>query len=172
MKKVGDYLASYALSCHKISGDDFDLFARSAYNRYYYAVFLSVKRMLVKIRGSDFEIAHADAPCYVRGAVRDSILRELKKRRRGLLVSDSRFFELKSLLHRSSERVAKLLDDSRPVRVAADYRPEIKITYENNTISLISCKQSVASSWVDQANMHCSEILMVWRDCGEVEIQS
>jgi len=89
MQVVAHFLQIEAL---KIQGSDKDLYARSAYNRYYYDIFLATRRMFSELDASWALLAHKDYP----GLLRGQITRQFKLARTKAVRADDS--ELQSIL--------------------------------------------------------------------------
>lgn len=157
MKIVGDQLATWALA--QAEDDKKDLFGRSAFNRYYYAAFLSTRQMLGEFEPKWERTAHRNIPDLLKGALK----RELKSaidlsRPEGIKVIDK---------HNSSvNALADLLEQAYKVRISADYEPEVRIQQKDEVISLSGHTLTSAEEWPDRADSYCKAIRDAWKVAG------
>ncbi|WP_186129797.1 hypothetical protein [Burkholderia gladioli] len=138
-----------------------DLFGRSAFNRYYYATFLEVKKGLGSLKTEWATMAHAGVPEVLRGTVQ----RELKQgMRKALKLSDS---EVVSLCERAKSAVldlADLMERGYAIRVAADYHPEISVDFsDGSNFKLNTVTVRDARTWPSRAEVFMGVIVSAWK---------
>ncbi len=78
MQVVGKHLSEFALSIRGTSPDD-GLFARSAFNRYYYATFLASRRLLIETTGT-VGLPHKALPEYLIGQFQKTVIKQYPAR--------------------------------------------------------------------------------------------
>ncbi|MXR70311.1 hypothetical protein GNT65_16760 [Shewanella sp. JBTF-M18] len=166
MKYVGERLEELAISNGNFSHSN--LLGRSAFNRYYYAAFLSTREMLGTLQHSWRGTPHAEIPNLLRQALRKPAEREIQKMiKAGMLDLGDRSRILTSIKTNGSA-LAQLLTEAYDARLIADYQPEEKIVMEDKVIKLGHHKLSSARNWPDQANRYCALILRTWKELGLV----
>ncbi|MCG7946749.1 MAG: hypothetical protein N0C84_10455 [Candidatus Thiodiazotropha taylori] len=164
MKIVGEKLESWALEQKAV--DDKDLFGRSAFNRYYYAIFLLTREMLGEFKKSWKGTMHASIPDLLRTSVKKEVNKTLKSAIRNGLISQG---ESSQIIHQhniSLNALANLLEEAYQVRKIADYEPEITIQQKRNVLSLDRHKLTSAKTWPDRAASYCKVIRKVWKEVG------
>lgn len=161
MEQVGNALADQAI---KLRGDpaDADLFGRSAFNRYYYAVFYIAREMLGDFSVEWQTVPHASVPQLLVGQVR----REIQKfKQRANKLGDTESVSLCSHAIESLDRLSELLRQGYSVRVTADYDPTVQIKFEDGTsqFSLASMTIGTARNWAQRAGFLTSSVRRAWR---------
>ncbi|MTI99752.1 MAG: hypothetical protein FH752_14145 [Marinobacter adhaerens] len=164
MKIVGEKLESWALG-QKDEAEK-DLFGRSAFNRYYYAVFLSTRVMLGEFKASWRGTMHASIPDLLRTSVRKEVAKTSKAAARKGLISEAESSQIIQQHNVSVRALAGLLEDAYQVRIIADYEPEIVVHQERDVLSLDSHKLTSAKTWPDRAESYCKSIRKVWKELG------
>lgn len=139
-----------------------ECFGRSAFNRYYYAIFLEVKDTLLKANPDWKRKAHAEYPILLE----IEIQKILKTGRvKAIKLGDQDTVNLCSRAISSTLSLAKLLKKGYSVRVAADYRHE-EIPLEffgTDSFSLNTTKIEDAGEWLHKAKFHLSSISNAWK---------
>lgn len=79
MQEVAHYLQ---MKAHATTGPERDLFARSAYNRYYYACFLEMRSAVTEMRPEWARSPHKSYPELLSGSVTKTLKTERKKAQR------------------------------------------------------------------------------------------
>jgi hypothetical protein len=123
MESVALFLQSKANSCLRDSRD-FDLFGRSSFNRYYYAVYLQVRSMLGGLNETWATAQHKSIPELLTGQV----LAKIKSQRtRAARLGDNEAVEICNRAAASVHALATLMREAYAVRVTADYCPDIAV---------------------------------------------
>jgi hypothetical protein len=144
---VARHLRDRALALSPQSGDDADLFGRSAFNRYYYSAYLTTKRLL-QPAFSEMPDKHAAIPDFLRGTVS----KELKRRKvRALRVEDHVATRLAQYGCRAALELADVLVRGYSARVAADYHPEVSVSFYEYGFKLNEVQLNDAESWPHRA---------------------
>lgn len=129
MKVVGDNLAKTALS--ETDVDSAGLYAKSAYNRYYYHCWLELRDELVSLIGGSKKIGHGgEAGSTLNGSYKVKIRRELDK------LYPTASSTKKDELDVFVKEVVVLIDKLYRIRDAADYRNDAKITINGANIEI------------------------------------
>lgn len=164
MNIVGDDLANTARG----TNDEvrFDLFARSAYNRYYYSVFLHVRMVLRTIDSRWATPAHADIPIYFRCKVLTKLVKQINVAENTGQITPDEAKRMFSLAATAAKDLAIMLDSAREVRTIADYQPENTVTREGAVINLGGCKLGTAKNWKQRAETQAKTILYVYGKLG------
>ena len=164
MKIVGEQLESWALE--RRAHDEKDFFGRSAFNRYYYAVFLLTREMLGEFKTSWKGTMHASIPNLLRTSVKKEVVQTLEKAVRSGFMTKGESSQIIQQHNRSLAELADLIEMAYQVRIIADYEPEIAIQQERNVLSLDSHKLTSAKTWPDRASAYCKAIRKVWKEVG------
>ena len=160
MEIVGRHLRDEALS-RSISSEK-DLFARSSFNRFYYAAFLRVTRGLAIMSPEWGGLPHSDIPPLLRGKVTSALKKLHSQAKRN---DDSDLVSKISFALRAAGELANLLDQGRMTRVAADYRPDQFVDFSSfEDFSLNMVTVTMASSWGHKANAHMQKLERAWRE--------
>lgn len=159
MHEVALHLQKAAVA-KRSNADEFDQFGRSAFNRYYYSLFLEV-RSLIREFEPDWAGAHSQLPQELTG----SIMREFKSKRKSA-VSRKQTDSL-PILDRGVQglhALANLLSSANTVRVKADYFPEVRISdLGSDRFSLASVQVTEAHNWLGDARHKLEWVRRAWR---------
>tara|TARA_Y100000589_G_C26891153_1_gene522158 strand:- start:37 stop:537 length:501 start_codon:yes stop_codon:yes gene_type:complete len=164
MKIVGEQLESWALD-RKVETER-DLFGRSAFNRYYYAVFLLTREMLGEFKASWKKTMHANIPDLLRTAVKKEVVKASKRAVSNGVMTQAETSQLIQQHNRSLSELAELLEKAYQVRLIADYEPDVAVQQERNVLSLDSHKLTTARDWPSRAAAYCKAIRKVWTEVG------
>ena len=165
MNIVGDHLADVARRSKASDKIGFDLFGRSAYNRYYYSVFLHVRMVLMTIDSRwapPYKLAHNSVPGLFRGRVLTKLTKQLEVAQKSGQITPDEAKQMFSWAHTAAEELAMLLDSAREVRTVADYHPETAVTREGAVIKLSDCKLDTAKNWKRRAETLAKTILYIY----------
>jgi len=158
MQSVGHNLEVEAM---KRPADENDLFARSAFNRYYYNLFLSVRVVLSGFDPSYSKIGHKDYPNVLSG----TLIKEFQKigKQANKLGDYTLYNETKKAVHAAKE-LAGQMTEANAIRIVADYYPETKIQFgQGGRYSLNSYSISKAHNWDRMTSTHLKTIEAVLR---------
>lgn len=159
MEQVAHHLQKAAVA-RRSTPEDFDQFGRSAFNRYYYATFLSV-RTLIKEFEPDWAGGHATVPDMLNGSISKEInnFRKAAQRR-----SEQEAVGICNRALSAAAGLAQMMKTANAVRVTADYNPDIKIKDEKtDRFSLGPTNITDAHAWIDQAKVWIPTIRRAWR---------
>lgn len=159
MEVVGQHLEAQAVG-RLANPTEFDLFGRSAFNRYYYATFLLAREMMrtfdPKWRGT-----HKDFPRALTEAT-GKVIKTAK--RRAQKVGDKSLEDKCSVGVHHLHELASLLRSAYAARTIADYEPEeLMRRDEDGRISLGLIQMSAAKHWPIQARHHIGQIEEAWK---------
>lgn len=162
MKAVGKKLEDLALA----ERDEvlLDLYGRSAYNRYYYAAFLTVRDMIRKLDGEDKRIKHASISEILEGRIRKKLKSAIEKLERKGFLKKAEAARYRSSVHRATRSLSDVMKLAYDLRAVADYEPEVKVKMNSNVIYLEEYKLSRAQHWYDEANAYCLTLLAIWKE--------
>jgi len=164
MQIVGDELQRLALAEHNLTS--FDLLGRSAFNRYYYAAFLTTRRTLGMMQSNWKGTAHAEIPNLLEKALRKPVSNQLKNQLRIGLIDEGDKSRILTNVHSAGYELAQLLKNAYHARILADYEPEIPLTKEHDIIMLQSYKLTTAQEWPNKAEILCKRLLKGWKEAG------
>ena len=160
MENVALFLQTKANSCLPDSCD-FDLFGRSSFNRYYYAVYLQVRSMLGDLNETWATAQHASIPELLTGQVMAKIKMQ---RARAARVRDNEAVEICNRAVASANELATLMRDAYAVRVTADYRPDIAVEPDDRgRFRLNLVPVTTAHEWPARAREFGRRITRAWR---------
>jgi hypothetical protein len=158
MQRVAKHLQ---LTAVRTAVEERDAFARSAYNRYYYGIFLRIREMLKQMNPDWSSLAHAAYPQVLSGQVERTFKSELKKARKR---NDSELVQSIEQAGRSIAELCKILTKANLARVVADYEPEKTVEFENaDRFSLNMVDITEAHGWSARVALHCRLVLGAWR---------
>jgi len=164
MRIVGEQLQVWAED-KKVEHEK-DIFARSAFNRFYYASFLITRDMLGELKPEWKKTAHKNIPDLLRTSVKKAVDKELKKLFRKGVVSPGEMSALKTSLNGATSELSNLLTEAYDLRVIADYEPEVPVLTKNKVLLLRKYKLNSAREWPGKTGAFCKTIRKVWRDVG------
>jgi hypothetical protein len=164
MQIVGKHLSDFAMSIRGTSPDD-TLFARSAFNRYYYATFLASRQLLIDTMGKG-ELPHKVVPEYLMGQFQNTVKRQIQIGFKSGVLSSADRARMLGALKQNTLLLRELLVLAYGVRVLADYEPDVPIAVTVDTYSLGASTLSSASNWASRAQMHCKNLHKIWKDLG------
>ena len=157
MKIVGDKLRELALVNR--GGVEFDLLGRSAFNRYYYAAYLEVRKMLSLLDDKWAKVGHSKIPEIVKNSLKTRVQQHLKKTSVSKALTKSEKSTVLGNITRHGGQLSELMDNAYYVRVIADYKPDTKVTCEGSVIMLDTCKLDTARNWQKRVEVLCKDIL-------------
>lgn len=164
MQVVGDYLIREA---SQITAEtDKDLFGRSAFNRYYYAAFLTIRRLFSEVDDNLNEPPHGQIPELLTVTLHRKFKRIINKQERDGFMTTDQAQELRSSVHQALQSLADLMRYAYSIRKVADYQPETKIELSNGLIEIAGCESSVARSWCDEVEVKVNQVCDIWRQLG------
>ena len=135
MHSVAHHLQLEAVRLVPTSEADADSFARSAFNRYYYATFLCVRETLTTVdQKYDASLNHKGIPELLKGTVQRRI-KAIQKKASKLgdtsLVTDCRQTGSQNLA------LAVMLEKAYATRVVADYTPQTPVDFRSDRKSVV-----------------------------------
>jgi hypothetical protein len=166
MRLVGDHLAVEAKTRGLV--DERDLFGRSAFNRYYYSAFLSVRAVLKKIDPSWATPSHQSVPEVLKGEVLKRIKKEIQTSQKAGLLSHSQGLQYYSAASAAANELSNLLVSARETRRVADYEPETKLLDNGQVLKLGKYSLEAAKSWEDRVKAQSGTILKIYAQLGLV----
>jgi hypothetical protein len=153
MHEVGDYLRDKAIATNA------DLFGRSAFNRYYYAAYLSARELLQELNPKWAATPHKAIPDLLEGIVVDQLKAIAKRQGQHGTVTSA---------YKAASEIANVLRTAYAVRVVADYRPNNRVDFSNGTFKLVDHSVAEAASWVRRVDGPKGTLLRLYRSLGIV----
>jgi len=146
---------------HAMAVGERDAFARSAYNRYYYACYLEIRAAFKEMSDEWGRAAHKSFPEILRSA----ISRNLKAGRRSAnRLGDSELEKRINQALRSCLELASIIERANSARIIADYNPEIGVGFTGVArFSLNGVEITEAHEWYGRVRVLTSQILSTWR---------
>lgn len=159
MHIVGHHLQLQAVA---VGAGEKDAYARSAFNRYYYSAFLTVREMLRKLDPAWSSPDHAGIPGLLRGQVQ----RKLKAGKPpAQKIGDTALVSKIERAVRSIHELAEILNTARGIRVVADYEAEEPVVFDGiPRFTLRSVDITDAHDWAGAARLHCATIQSAWEE--------
>jgi hypothetical protein len=142
---------------------DFDVFGRSAFNRYYYASYLITREMLGQLEPAWARTPHKGIPDLLNQTIAKKI-RNAAQQQSGKLISMHDAKQIRIDANVSVGDLATLLTSAYTVRCIADYDPDQRIHIANSSFTLFSHTNHEASQWPKRATIHSKTILRIWRN--------
>jgi hypothetical protein len=164
MKVVADSLRDSAMNAK--DDTESDLFCRSAFNRYYYAVFHLTKSALKESNLWPNDLSHKGLPEYLTGKA----LRKVKHALRQAGVFDSEgyrrekdaFFRLQKIMSRQAE----ILTFAYSIRCKADYDLDVKSIYIRGSLQFHSVRVEAAEDWVKDTLNNVTRLREALKELG------
>jgi uncharacterized protein (UPF0332 family) len=166
MSAVADHLSQVAKSR---KADEADAFGRAAFNRYYYAVFLSSRDLLMQVERSWSQTPHKNIPDLLEEALVNRVRDSLKKDKKHYgLVKEGRAKSLLNQAIAATGEIAGILRTAYDVRITADYKPEEKVIFEPPTFRLATHTEAEAKQWLTRIDRNKGIILSVAKEIALV----
>ncbi|MDB5740767.1 MAG: hypothetical protein JWP16_1807 [Alphaproteobacteria bacterium] len=158
MQVVGHFLQMEAIKNHSGARD---LYARSAYNRYYYGVFLNTRAMFAGLDSSWSALAHKSYPDVLKGKLTKRFKQE---RYRAIKAGDAELVEILNAALQAAVALASLMEKAYGVRVVADYKPEELVQFStSDRFSLKSIDITDAHNWESTVSLWIGAIQRAWK---------
>jgi hypothetical protein len=163
--EVAEFLSERA---RKSSADDADAFGRSAFNRYYYACFLSVRDLLAKMDDAWVRQGHSNIPDLLEGKLLNRIRVEAKKQHKVRMLNDRRMNSIIREAGTAAGDIAEVLRLAYQVRVVADYDPGQSVIINKGTLWLANHSDAQAKGWMTKVEQRKGVLLNISRRLGIV----
>lgn len=147
-------------------GIDFDLFARTAFNRYYYACYRLARRMLAEIYPDDPVPPHKALPEKIENTLYKFLRDAATKAARTGAITESEAMKIKHSVREATNDLSNVLRAGYAVRCIADYELDEAVVKQNGKIVLYSTSLASASNWFDRANRFCGTLISEWHALG------
>jgi len=162
MKAVADKLTSLA-------NDELDvglqnLYGRSAFNRYYYCIFLVTRDLLREYKVEWSKSKHKQIPDILVVTFKKELIKEVKKTLRHNLVTESEASKAITQIRTSTAELSSLLIEAYDARCIADYEPEVLLNNLDKNLLLGEYKLNTASTWPSKAQSYCKSIRRILKD--------
>ena len=158
MQVVGLYLQKEAV---KDLGNEKDLFARSAYNRYYYSAFLTTRSLFANLNPDWATLPHKSYPEVLNGKI---VKRLSEAKSRARKNDDHELVSILDAAIRAAKALASLMEKANGVRVVADYHPAEQVEFKDTQrFSLKQIDITEAHGWLDQVVYWNSAIANAWK---------
>lgn len=170
MQLVGDHLCSYAISL-AIDDSTFDEFARSSYNRYYYAAFMNVRSACSIIVGRPVRVPHKEMPNYLRTEIAKLFKQALLRAWKTKCISDANYARDVAAVAANLRRIGTILEIGYAARCVADYEPahlvqRVGAGVGNAHYLLRGTDVRDAKQWPKDVVIAIGSVLNVWRRLG------
>ncbi|RQN41009.1 SPFH domain-containing protein [Paraburkholderia tropica] len=164
MEQVADSLARQAIA--SLDADGANLFGRSAFNRYYYGVYLAVRAMLQVGHPEIQRFQHKDLPDELTGKVRNRIMEASRQQIKRKLLDEGHAAQLIDSATTALRELAEILREGYRIRVVADYDPSAKAIVQNGHVLLQDKTTDAARQWGRRAERAIGQVKRVWRQLG------
>ncbi|MEQ1853960.1 MAG: hypothetical protein ABMA01_20505 [Chthoniobacteraceae bacterium] len=164
MKIVGDHLAGFASGT--TDDNEFDLFSRSAFNRYYYSAFLTVRSVLKRLDPAWAAPSHQAVPEVLKGEVLKRLKRHIRNAQKSGQISETKGNQIYHTAGTAASELSNLLTSAREIRRLADYEPETRVAKQSVNILLGKCTLAAASNWEQRVQIQSKTILKIYADLG------
>lgn len=165
LQQVADHLTACAKAR---TGDEADAFGRSAFNRYYYATFLTTRDLLVRIDSAWAKTRHAHVPTVLE----QDLLKRVRTTVKGLeargILAHGRGRSLINQANAASGDIASILRSAYEVRRSADYAPEERVVFEPTGFRLATHSDVEAKNWVTRVERAKGILINVSKELGLV----
>jgi hypothetical protein len=166
MIQVADYLSREA----KKSGQtDPDAFARTAFNRYYYAAFLSIREFLNTIDPAWIKSGHKNIPDVLTITLMKKIKKSADIQLRNNLINDRSKQKIIHQANTSTSDIANILKSAYEVRVVADYYPEKRVSFTRDNFILEKHSQREAENWKSKIDYNKGILLHIVKELAIVQ---
>ena len=165
MHQVAEHLSTEA---KRTTGDVADVFGRSAFNRYYYGVFLSVRRVLAASDSKWAKVAHKDIPELLEGEFTARVRNQVTQLSSHGLIPVSTGRRRVSEASSAASELASLLRVAYRVRIAADYEPDKRVTFDRDEFALDGSSQGEARGWQRRVDRWTGVLFGVMKGIGLV----
>jgi len=161
---VGDHLAAVAAG----TGDEneFDLFSRSAFNRYYYSAFLSVRSVLKTLDPAWATPSRQSMPAVLKGEVLNRLKRHVRTAQKTGQISHTKGNQLVRTAGTAASELSNLLVSARETRRLADYEPETRVMRAGSTTTLGQWTLDAARNWERRVEAQSKTIMKIYADVG------
>ena len=164
MRIVGDHLAGIAAT--KGDENEFDLFSRSAFNRYYYSAFLSVRSVLKTIDPAWATPSHQSMPEVLKGEVLNRLKRHIRIAQKSGQIAKAKGDQLLHTAGTAASELSNLLTSARETRRLADYVPETRVARSGATMTLGKWTLEAARNWERRVGAQSKTIMKIYADVG------
>lgn len=153
---------------HKLKNEELArAYGRSAFNRYYYACYLTSRDLVKKILpGTAFQ--HGEAPLLIEQNVVKLIRKNAQQHKRNELINAGEYSGIITTTTQSAAEIARILKVGYMVRGIADYEPDALVVFENDTFSIENHTESEAKSWLGSVELHKGKLLKISKELGIV----
>ncbi|MCC6597770.1 MAG: hypothetical protein IT559_03160 [Alphaproteobacteria bacterium] len=158
MHRVAHHLQVHAVSA---ASNERDAYARSAFNRYYYDLFLLVRSMLIFLDSEKYSsLSHSDYPNVLKKIAKYFQKEKEQARRSG----DVPLETMLQLAISASKALASLMEKAYSVRIVADYNPEESVNFvSDKRFSLKKIEITDAHNWRTDVETWIRNIKQAWR---------
>ena len=146
--------------------DDVNAFTRSAFNRYYYCVYLLVRGTLREKNPGWSKVAHKSMPVVLKGEVLKEIKSIIRAQEKSSVLAHGNAEALRHKAISVTGELSDLLTEAYAIRCSADYEPETPVSGAGGSLALAGKKLSVASTWPRRAEMAVGHLKGIWRELG------
>ena len=160
---VAEKLSEIALN--ERDQDNFDLFGRSAFNRFYYASYLITRDMLGQCNPVWAKTSHKEIPNLLNDCVAKRI-KEAIRNQAGKLISHHDGKLMAQEATAAIVPLAQLLTSAYAVRCVADYEPGQRIQPAQKSFELIGHSNHAANAWPKRTTTYTRTILKIWKRLG------
>ncbi len=144
MNRVAKHLEMHSIGLK--DAVDIDLFGRSAFNRFYYSAYWTVRDSLSPIRPSISKQPHKNMPIYLKNSFKNYLLKKCTVLESKKIIKPSESKRIQSIIRSQLMSISSSLENAYYVRCIADYYLEEKAILIGNKIRLGGMSSSDVSS--------------------------
>ena len=158
MQEVAHHLQIHA---HGLAGPQKDAFARSAYNRYYYGCFLSLRSTFAEMNSQWEKTPHKSYPDLLNGTISKKLKTERARASRN---GDGDLERLIEAALRGIPELSRIMSEANAARIVADYEPSIAVDFTNGSrFSLNQIDIGRAHDWHRRIELLTVSLRSAWR---------
>ncbi|MEO9900366.1 hypothetical protein [Nisaea sp.] len=158
MYEVASHLATESKKRQKKA--EKDLFARSSFNRFYYATFLAVRNEISPLDEKWENLGHASYPKLIGNTMQAEFKKNIKAARK---LGDTRKVSAFSSAATAAKNLSSIMNSANACRIQADYFPENKVQFLDSDFQLGPSKLSAAKQWPSNAKILAKTVAEAWR---------
>jgi hypothetical protein len=162
--EVAEHLSKRADA--SVGHDSADAFGRSAFNRYYYASFHTVRDLLFALDESWAKVPHKNLPGLIEGDLIKRMKRLAEQQERLGALKASRRHSLLSQAQTAANDIATILRAAYAVRIAADYEPTKPVDFFDGGFRLVQHTNTEARNWANRVEKRKGILLRVCKESG------
>jgi hypothetical protein len=163
LHNVGEHLAQKAVT---EAGSLADAFGRSAFNRYYYAAYLTTRDLLGMVDEKWARQPHAAIPQLLQTTFISRIREQAKAHARAGAISGGDQDRLTRSASIAAASMAATLRTAYALRVTSDYEPQTAVRFAGGTFTLVDRSEGEARGWLTEIARSRATLIQILKDLG------